>query len=62
MTEDATERFERIAALFQRDTGYMRPGKDVPAVLSYAGYEEERRAAWDKWRTEHPEHFTPEAR
>ena len=42
--EDAFEYFERVAALFQRDTGYLRPGKDC--VINSP---EVRMAAWKKW-------------
>lgn len=47
--ESTLERFERIAEQFRRDTGYLAPGKDVAADMSYAGYEEERLAAWETW-------------
>ena len=45
--EDVVDLFERIAAQFRRDTGYLRPGKDC-RLYSY----EERSKVWDKWVTE----------
>lgn len=45
--EDAMERFERIAAAFEAETGYLRPGKD-----SARHDPEEREAAWEKWYDE----------
>jgi hypothetical protein len=42
--EDSNERFERIAAVFYRETGFLRPGKDC-RVNSH----EERQEAWDAW-------------
>lgn len=42
--ENANERFERVAAVFAKETGYLRPGKDCrlhdPEI---------RHAAWDAW-------------
>jgi hypothetical protein len=45
--EGPNERFERIAEVFHRATGYLRPGKDC--VMHSM---EERQAAWDAWITE----------
>jgi hypothetical protein len=42
--EDANECFERIAEVFQRETGHLRPGKDCV----FEPYEI-RQAAWDTW-------------
>lgn len=42
--EGANETFERVAEVFHRATGYLRPGKDC-VVHSY----EERSTAWDEW-------------
>lgn len=42
--EDSNDRFERVAAAFYRDTGYLRPGKDC---LMHSP--EERQEAWDAW-------------
>jgi hypothetical protein len=47
--EGANERFERIAAEFYEDTGYLRPGKDVPAAVGGESYDRERNAAWKIW-------------
>jgi len=44
------EAWEATAQAFYDYTGYLRPGKDVPAVLARDTYEEERKAAWDEWR------------
>ena len=46
--EGPNERFERIAEAFQRDTGYLRPGKDEPAA-SGGSRKGEREAAWQAW-------------
>ena len=45
MKESATERFDRLASLFQRDTGYARPGKDSMLDDRY----NEREKAWKIW-------------
>lgn len=42
--EDSNERFERIAEVFRKETGYLRPGKDCRLHSL-----EERQAAWDAW-------------
>lgn len=42
--EDSNERFERIAEVFRKETGYLRPGKDCRLHSP-----EERQAAWDAW-------------
>lgn len=49
MSNNATERFEKIARLFYHDTGFLRPGKDVPAIKSTPSYDEERQSAWENW-------------
>ena len=41
VAENANERFERHAAAFDKATGMLAPGKDVPAALG--GYDEDRR-------------------
>jgi len=48
--EGPLDRFERMAALFQKETGFMAPGKDSPAA-GYAGeaHERERQEAWKAW-------------
>lgn len=48
--ESNVDRFERVAAMFYRETGWLAPGKDNSAAAcgdddSY----EHRRAAWEKW-------------
>jgi hypothetical protein len=40
------EEWEAVAAIFYRDTGYMRPGKD-DACRRHT--REERQAKWDAW-------------
>jgi hypothetical protein len=42
--ENSNDAFERVAAVFCKETGYLRPGKDC-VIHSH----EERRDAWDKW-------------
>lgn len=42
--EDSNDLFERVAANFRRETGFLRPGKDC-RVHSY----EERQDAWEAW-------------
>jgi hypothetical protein len=48
--EDVISRFERLAAMFQSDTGFMAPGKDTSAA-AYAGeeYERQREDCWNAW-------------
>lgn len=55
--EDWNEAFERVAEMFRRDTGYLRPGKSVPDAMYYDGLEEERKEAWEKWRAERQENL-----
>ena len=43
------ETFERIAAMFHQDTGFLRPGKDYAARCGGPVSEEERREAWSRW-------------
>lgn len=45
--EDSNQIFERIAADFKRDTGYLRPGKDCQTHSR-----EERNEKWEKWTTQ----------
>lgn len=47
--EDVLERFERIAAEFYRDTGYLAPGKDQPAAMCGIPTLEQRQAAFKAW-------------
>lgn len=42
--EDANDRFERVAAVFHRQTGYVAPGKDCRAHPPEA-----RQEVWDQW-------------
>lgn len=48
--EDVIDRFERVAEMFRRETGFMAPGKDAPAA-AYAGEDRarERDDAWNAW-------------
>lgn len=45
--EGYSECFDRIAEVFYRETGYMRPGKDASPQAGQSI--EERQAAWDEW-------------
>jgi hypothetical protein len=45
------ETFERIAEMFYRDTGMLRPGKDQAAALGGFPTDEARRDAWSEWVT-----------
>lgn len=42
--EGATEYFDRVADVFHRETGYLRPGKDC-RLHDF----DTRKAEWDKW-------------
>ena len=42
--EDQLEQFERIASWFQRETGFLRPGKSYPT--GYSVDEDARRLKW----------------
>lgn len=44
-----TDRYERAAEEFYRETGYMAPGKSVPMEMAGSFSEEDRSAAWDEW-------------
>ena len=46
---DPVEHFEAIGDMFQRDTGFLRPGKSEPMETYYDGREEERRGYWEAW-------------
>lgn len=46
--ENSLERFERIAAQFYRETGFLAPGKDAPAAGGQPDIEE-RRQRYDAW-------------
>lgn len=45
--ESSSGRYDRIAEVFYKETGYIAPGKDAP-MCSGTSYED-RLAAWDKW-------------
>ena len=47
--ENSLETFERIADLFRRDTGMLRPGKDQAMALGGHPTDEERDKAWREW-------------
>jgi hypothetical protein len=47
--EDSVTLWEKIAQDFHKDTGYLRPGKDVPSAISHQGYEADQRKAWSEW-------------
>lgn len=46
-----TERFDRSAERFYRETGFMAPGKSVPMEMAGGWDDDERGAAWDAWNT-----------
>ncbi|VDC49732.1 hypothetical protein [Brevundimonas mediterranea] len=46
--ECSMERFERLAEMFRKDTGYLAPGKD-PGMLSQQPEGEELRRIYDDW-------------
>src|SRR3972149_220432 len=44
------DRWEAEAAAFYEATGYLRPGKDVPAAMgATSDYESRREVAWELW-------------
>lgn len=49
--DDSIETFERIAVMFHKDTGMLRPGKDQAAAFGCYPTDEERHAALDAWVT-----------
>ena len=48
---DMNDAFEAEAHLFYQQTGMLAPGKSVPAAEATESYDQDRRAAWDKWRS-----------
>lgn len=48
-SDGSTEKYDRMADQFYRETGMMAPGKDVPAGLSGKYDFETRSAKWDEW-------------
>jgi len=47
--ENSVERFERLAAMFRSDTGFLAPGKDQPMGGADQPDGEELRAIYDSW-------------
>jgi hypothetical protein len=47
--ENSVERFERLAAMFRKDTGYLAPGKDQPMCGPDQPDGNELRAIYDAW-------------
>jgi hypothetical protein len=47
-----TDRFDALAAEFQRDTGMAAPGKDVPAEMGAEHTSQERVDAFVRWSRE----------
>ena len=45
--ENYSDSYERHAAVFYKETGYLAPGKSEPLVASSG--DRERYEAWDKW-------------
>lgn len=45
---NANERFEYMADLFYKQTGFMAPGKDSPAAFGVTD-DEERLKVWKSW-------------
>lgn len=43
------ERFETVGDLYYRDTGYLRPGKDEPAVTGRDSNSDENRERFEQW-------------
>ena len=43
------ERFEYMAELFYKETGFMAPGKDSPAGYYTEEEKEEGQARWKEW-------------
>jgi hypothetical protein len=49
----ALEEWEDLAEQFRKETGYLRPGKDVSAAYGETDeMRDERYAAWDRWIAE----------
>ena len=47
--ETSIDRFERLAAMFHRDTGFLAPGKDAPAAGAMQPDDDELRRIYDDW-------------
>lgn len=48
--ENSVEHFERVAKAFYEETGYIRPGKDIPAAKDAEGYRMGQVAAWEVFK------------
>ena len=48
-TGESLEDFEEQAEAFQRDTGFLRPGKDMPAALGERSHHAERARRYAAW-------------
>jgi hypothetical protein len=46
---DANEHFERIGRMFEKETGFLRPGKDIAPGSYYEGFEADQKREWDLW-------------
>jgi len=47
--KSANERFEYMAELFYKETGYMAPGKSAPAGFYTEEQKEEGQDKWKEW-------------
>lgn len=47
LCDDSVDSFETLASEFHTDTGFLRPGKDVPAAMPVD--EAEQKKAWQAW-------------
>ena len=47
--ESSVDRFERLAAMFRKDTGYLAPGKDQPMCGPDQPGGDDLRAIYDAW-------------
>lgn len=58
-----TERFERGAEQFYRETGHMAPGKSAPLEMYVSEeYQAEREAAWREWQERRKKQFYEDVR
>lgn len=48
---ESFDRFEAVAAMFKRDTGITRPGKDIPAASAEDDNRQKRQAVFEAWWT-----------
>lgn len=49
---DAIDEYERIGAMYHRDTGFLRPGKSEPLVTGRDSNSDENRTRWALWCAE----------